>query len=969
MPAPPLVNIVIPLRSQRNEWLEQCVRSALTQSVPSLVTVVTSSATPARNKSVLERLSREHERLRCFERQPGACFADAINEGWRSARTPRIGLLLSDDWLEPEAVECCLALNADIVSSGEVGHAADGRRVLWQNPHTQAAFDALPTLERKASYLNHFFLFRRDPVLAVGGVDPTIGNVGPDDYDLPWTLLEHGASVAIVERGLYHYRDHDQERLTLRPQQDQLRDLRRLLAKHGVAPADADRLADMKARWYGVPVHFALENPDWYRETGSGIDRAALGDDLHALVGKVSAKLVRSQRLGRDAGQTRDRACYRLDFDDGRILKGRYVPAPAQAERLMSLMPLLQDLPLSRPLGRHGRALLEEWLDGIPLTQIPDDDRSSLEHYAELSGDLLGRLSRACGDDLEDARQPQSPESKLRKLERQLSALSSAERLTTEAADWLTGTATDNAPFELETGLVHLDLQPSNLLVADDELVLVDNESISLGSLDFALARVWYLWPMTREEQAAFLRGYTRHRNPISFVRHELFWAIITLAAGAELELSGGEQNSSAIAALNAITAGELPRPWLQEPSTHSSKASRSNAPIRVGLICDYLAIGGQERALLNLLKGFDATRFERFVYAFRGGDLAGEIQAMGVPLLLGSQRPPLSWMNHWGDIDVTEKAHWRRELAQALRRDQIDAALIFAWPDGVAAAREAGVDALIERLDGPALLEKIDDKSAFDRIVCQSETTRQHLSSRAAALSLDKARLELIYPGIDLERFDPSRFDKVEERRRLGFGADDLIVGYVGRLDPDKNIDRLMRAIAWSEWPVDGNQIKLLIMGPDAGALDDLKTLRKHLRLQERVIIADAVLDVAPVLAALDLFALMTSYEGIPNSVLEAMAMGLPIVATDVGSIHEVVERSGELVSGDDPKIFGKVIRDLLKRSDLLDKYGYNGRRLSRRFHLRYASARFEELIDEILAEKRPAAQLASIEPSEQQQ
>ncbi len=266
MSSVPAATIVVPLLSQEEDWLRQCLRSALEQTLPVTVAVVTSPQTPESNLEVLEDLQRRHSELHSFERPPGGGFADAINAGFLSASTERIGLLLSDDWLLPTTLAECLAHEADIVATGRRAFAADGQTPLWERIPSPSAFENLGTLEAKASYLGHFFLFRKAPVLAVGGVDPEIGLTGADDYDLPWTLLEHGASVSVVERPLYRYRDHDKTRLTLRERTLQIRDLRRVLQKHGVAAAEIEEHVRRKQRWYGVSTIHALENPNWFRE-------------------------------------------------------------------------------------------------------------------------------------------------------------------------------------------------------------------------------------------------------------------------------------------------------------------------------------------------------------------------------------------------------------------------------------------------------------------------------------------------------------------------------------------------------------------------------------------------------------------------------------------------------------------------------------------------------------------------------
>jgi hypothetical protein len=185
--------------------------------------------------------------------QEGEGFAAALNTGIRAARAPRVGFLLSDDWLEERAVEKCLAFDTDIVSTGFRGFDGDGRTILESLSRTPSLeeFEGLPTLERKASYLKHFFLFKRAKLLEVGGVDETIGSTGPDDFDLPWTLLEHGATVSIVPEQLYNYRDHTGERLSLRDPESQVRDLEQVLDKHGVHGTERNAIIQHHSLSYG----------------------------------------------------------------------------------------------------------------------------------------------------------------------------------------------------------------------------------------------------------------------------------------------------------------------------------------------------------------------------------------------------------------------------------------------------------------------------------------------------------------------------------------------------------------------------------------------------------------------------------------------------------------------------------------------------------------------------------------------
>ena len=250
-------SIVIPLLSQVDEWLEVSVRSALAQSAPTEVIVVTSRSTPASNLKILERLQEHHDALAVLPEEKPGSFPGAINTGFRQARCDRVGLLLSDDWLDKAAVEQCLQYFADIVSTGNIVYFPDGRiNEAACRSISMAHFLARPTLEAKACYLRHFFLFRREFALAAGGLDETIGNYpGIDDFDFIWTLLEHGATVGIIEKRLYHYRDHDGERLTLADAELATRNLEKILRKHLVVGEEAKQIVDNHSRWYGRPIY------------------------------------------------------------------------------------------------------------------------------------------------------------------------------------------------------------------------------------------------------------------------------------------------------------------------------------------------------------------------------------------------------------------------------------------------------------------------------------------------------------------------------------------------------------------------------------------------------------------------------------------------------------------------------------------------------------------------------------------
>jgi glycosyltransferase involved in cell wall biosynthesis len=249
--------VVIPLLNQQDAWLEGCVRSALEQSVSTQVVVITSPRTCDSNLAVLRELARNARNLAVREQDRDG-FARAINCGFALSSCSRVGLLLSDDWLAPTAVEKCLPRNVDIVSTSLAGYAADGKTLLdcVSSDLKESVYDRLPTLEEKADYLSHFFLFRKSKLEEIGGVDEALPEDVPglDDYDMIWALLERGATVSIVEERLYCYRDHELLRRTLQAHRLQSAGFGRILDKHGVIGRERERLLASHRQWFGKTI-------------------------------------------------------------------------------------------------------------------------------------------------------------------------------------------------------------------------------------------------------------------------------------------------------------------------------------------------------------------------------------------------------------------------------------------------------------------------------------------------------------------------------------------------------------------------------------------------------------------------------------------------------------------------------------------------------------------------------------------
>jgi glycosyltransferase involved in cell wall biosynthesis len=215
--------------------------------------------------------------------------------------------------------------------------------------------------------------------------------------------------------------------------------------------------------------------------------------------------------------------------------------------------------------------------------------------------------------------------------------------------------------------------------------------------------------------------------------------------------------------------------------------------------------------------------------------------------------------------------------------------------------------------------------------------------------------RVTRIYNGIDMERFRPGAQaepggDLHDLRRECGIPPEAPVVAVVARLQALKGHEDLLRCLPelWRRFP----ELRVLLAGQGPHE-DHLRATAADLDGRGRVLFLGHCPDVRPVLQAADLFVLPSHREGLPNAVLEAMAMGVPVVATAAGGTGEVVvdAETGLLTPPGDPAALGAALRRLLEDTALRQRLVDGARRhLEERFSLTRAVDQVEALLERVV-------------------
>ena len=369
-----------------------------------------------------------------------------------------------------------------------------------------------------------------------------------------------------------------------------------------------------------------------------------------------------------------------------------------------------------------------------------------------------------------------------------------------------------------------------------------------------------------------------------------------------------------------------------------------TRSPLRVVYLIDKLQRAGAQVHLDQLTRGLDPRAFTVEVCCLmRGGPVADRMRVRGLPVnVLGLKT--IYGPRAWGALV---------RLTRRLRQQQVDVLhtyLVSANIFGTLAGRLArGPSVITTRRDVGISrnwrLKAVEEwliNPLVDRVTVNSNAVAEAARHER---NLGEDKVTFIPNGVDVEALDPARFPREAARREWGLSADDRAVGAVGHLSPVKGHADLLDAVARAR--ARDPRIRVFLIG-DGPLRATLEAHARALGIGEHVVITGVRDDVARLVAMLDVVALPSHSEGMSNALLEAMSLGRPVVATDVGGNSEVVEDgvSGRLVPAATPEALAETLLDLLAEPEAARRLGCEARRqVAERFPLERMVSRHEAL------------------------
>lgn len=332
------------------------------------------------------------------------------------------------------------------------------------------------------------------------------------------------------------------------------------------------------------------------------------------------------------------------------------------------------------------------------------------------------------------------------------------------------------------------------------------------------------------------------------------------------------------------------------------------------------LETGGMENGVVNILNNINENVYENYVCCIdRVGELAERLRPGSVTIDNLSRKAGFSVRTIF-------------RLARLLKEYQIDILHTHGWGTlvyGFIAARKAGTPVIIHGEHGTFKLDRARRRFIYKIIVGRvaqvltvSDSLKRDLIN---IIDMPELSIRRIINGVNTDRFCPGASETV--KKEIGLQGADRVIGSVGRLEKVKNYELMIRCFS----EIKDSGVMGLLVG-EGSQRADLERLANDLGIEGEFVFTGGRNDIDELMPLFDIFVCSSHSEGLSNTILEAMACGVPVVATDVGGNSEIIRHgeTGLLVPAGDAGAMKDAVTGLLQNSSMLQQMKQRSREVA---------------------------------------
>ena len=355
---------------------------------------------------------------------------------------------------------------------------------------------------------------------------------------------------------------------------------------------------------------------------------------------------------------------------------------------------------------------------------------------------------------------------------------------------------------------------------------------------------------------------------------------------------------------------------------------------------------GGSEKLVIDIIKNIDKEKFSPVLAVFFSGTYEEEFKQLGLPFYIIHENKVHSKLYNMLFIrNILKKhnihivnTHHTSPLIQGLIPIKLFRKTILIHTEHSNLDNDKNMTPKILFLE-KLFLKKVDLALGISKGVCD------YFKSK---FNVPEKKIKKIVNGVNIERFNISPEIPEQYKNTLNINPDHIVLGLFGNLRVEKNHKNLIKAISLLNDDIKNN-LKLILCGKGPEE-ESLKNLTKELNLENIIIFLGVRKDIPQIMSIVDIYCLVSIYEGMPISILEAFAAGKPVVGTNVIGINEAVKDgiNGILVESNNPEDLAAGLTKMITDKNLREEISKNNLKEREKYSFEQMIKNYETLFTE---------------------